>query len=58
MAANPNRYKIILAGSHGGTLECYEVATEAEIGPAIQELVINSTIAAGDTIKVIDTMED
>lgn len=49
------RYKIILAGSHGGTLDERAVETEAEIKDAVRDLVDACDLAAGDTLSIVDT---
>lgn len=52
------RYKIILAGSHGGTLDEIEVESEDGVPKAVAELALRCTLAGGDTISILDTQED
>lgn len=52
-----DRFKITLEG-RGGELDCRTVQTEEEIAGAVQDIVLNCTLAPGDVIRIVDTEED
>lgn len=51
------RYLILLEGQ-GGELDRREADTEEHIPAAVIELVQHSVLAAGDTIRIIDTQPE